>query len=174
MALATLYGHAEIVEHLLNEGFNVNLRDEGYRTPLHYAVLGNQIEISRLLISKGAEVDAIGEILDQNRSTPLHLAVRHGDCEVHKWKKRTIRPVLLLRHIWFVTFQRHTVVTYQQLISCLFLNIQKDLILFSFFLVFLYVQNQTTRDLVPEIIDLGPMCITDLFQNKYVAYFNPK
>ena len=30
------------------------------------------------------------------------------------------------------------------------------------------------RDIVPEIIDSGPMCITDLFQNKYLAYFNPK
>ena len=28
-----------------------------------------------------------------------------------------------------------------------------------------------TRYLVPEIIDSGP---TDLFQNKYLAYFNPK
>ena len=32
----------------------------------------------------------------------------------------------------------------------------------------------TVQDLVPEIIDSGPMCITDLFQNKSVAYFNPK
>ena len=31
-----------------------------------------------------------------------------------------------------------------------------------------------TRDTVPEIIDSGPMCITDLFQSKYIAYFNPK
>ena len=30
------------------------------------------------------------------------------------------------------------------------------------------------RDLVPEIIDSGPMCITDLFQNKYLAYFKQK
>jgi hypothetical protein len=30
------------------------------------------------------------------------------------------------------------------------------------------------QDTVPEIIDSGPMCITDLFQNKSVAYFNPK
>ena len=29
----------------------------------------------------------------------------------------------------------------------------------------------TIRDLVPEIIDSGPMCISDLFQNKSLAYF---
>ena len=34
--------------------------------------------------------------------------------------------------------------------------------------------NGLIRDLVPEIIDSGPMCITDLFQDKYLAYFNPK
>ena len=82
MALAALYGHTEIVEHILNEGFNVNLRDKGYRTALHYAVLGYQIKMTELLVSKGAKVDAIGEILDQNQSTSLHLAVRLGDFEV--------------------------------------------------------------------------------------------
>ena len=82
MALAALYGHSEIVEYLLKEGFDVNSRDKGNRTALHYAVLGNQIELSRLLISKGAKVDAIGEILDQNQSTSLHLAIQLGDCEV--------------------------------------------------------------------------------------------
>ena len=41
----------------------------------------------------------------------------------------------------------------------------------------MYVQVHTSiileavRDTVPEIIDLGPMCITDLFHNKYLALF---
>ena len=30
------------------------------------------------------------------------------------------------------------------------------------------------RSMRPEINDSGPMCITDLFQDKYLAYFNPK
>ena len=30
------------------------------------------------------------------------------------------------------------------------------------------------RDIVPEIIDSGPICITDLFQNNYLAYLNSK
>ena len=30
------------------------------------------------------------------------------------------------------------------------------------------------RDIVPEINNSGPMWITDLFQNKYLAYFNLK
>ena len=84
MALAALYGHTEIVEYLLNMGFNVNIRDKEKRTPLHYAVLGNQVEMSRLLIFKGAEIDAIGDLLGQNKSTPFHLAVRLGCCEMIK------------------------------------------------------------------------------------------
>ena len=34
--------------------------------------------------------------------------------------------------------------------------------------------SSPAQDTVPEIIDSGPMCITDLFQNKYLAYFIPK
>ena len=49
------------------------------------------------------------------------------------------RPVLLLRHIWFVIFHHYKLVTYQQLIICLFLDIQEDWMLFLFYLVFLYV-----------------------------------
>ena len=102
LALAALYGHAEITEYLLNEGFDVNSHDEGHRTPLHYAVLGNQIEISRLLTSKSAKVDAFGEILDQNKSTPLHLAVRLGYCEVcGKMNHHKICTTFFYR-FWFV------------------------------------------------------------------------
>ena len=34
-------------------------------------------------------------------------------------------------------------------------------------------KKAVAQDTVPEIIDSGPMCITDLFQDKYLAYFNP-
>ena len=29
-------------------------------------------------------------------------------------------------------------------------------------------------EILPEMIEWGPLCITDLFQNKSLAYFNPK
>ena len=41
-------------------------------------------------------------------------------------------------------------VTYQQLISCLFLWTQKDLLLFLFYLVFLNVQKQTTDQTISD------------------------
>ena len=34
---------------------------------------------------------------------------------------------------------------------------------------FIEIVIDETQDLVPEIVDSGPMCITDLFQNKYLA-----
>ena len=37
----------------------------------------------------------------------------------------------------------------------------------------LYSSLDISRDTVPETIDSGPMCITDLFQNKSLAYFSP-
>ena len=39
---------------------------------------------------------------------------------------------------------------------------------------YLELMNGPSQDTVPDIIDSGPMCITDLFQYKYLAYFNPK
>jgi hypothetical protein len=32
----------------------------------------------------------------------------------------------------------------------------------------------SARGIVTEINDSGPMCTTELFQVKYLAYFNPK
>ena len=32
----------------------------------------------------------------------------------------------------------------------------------------------SSRELVPEIIDSGPMYIKDLFQSKFIAYLNPE
>ena len=45
----------------------------------------------------------------------------------------------------------------------------------SWFLTSMQVHTTVEcRDIVPEIIEAGPLCITDLFQKKPVAYFNPK
>ena len=35
-------------------------------------------------------------------------------------------------------------------------------------------KKAVAQNTVPEIIDSGPMCITDLSQNKYLACFDPK
>ena len=34
--------------------------------------------------------------------------------------------------------------------------------------------SKVRAEILLEMIEWGPLCITDLFQNKSVAYFNPK
>jgi hypothetical protein len=34
--------------------------------------------------------------------------------------------------------------------------------------------DQTLPEILPEIIESGPLCVTNLFQDKSVAYFDPK
>lgn len=73
---AALAGDIEKVESLLAKGADVNERDdEGRgRTALHCACEKGHAEVAKLLISKGAYVNAIGW-----RKTPLHFAARSGD-----------------------------------------------------------------------------------------------
>ena len=51
-----------------------------WQTPLHLAVLTNQVEIARRLIVGGADI----EIQDCNGDTPLHIACRLGDLQMVK------------------------------------------------------------------------------------------
>jgi ankyrin repeat protein len=48
----------------------VNVKNEFGWTPLHYAALKGQKEIAELLIAKGADVNAVGDL----GRTPLDLA----------------------------------------------------------------------------------------------------
>ena len=73
---ATQYGIFDRVQHLLDvENVKVNTRDAENVTLLHWAAINNRLELSRLFLSREAEVDAIGGEL---KSTPLHWAVRQG------------------------------------------------------------------------------------------------
>jgi len=59
---------------LLGHGANVNARGRGHKTPLHLASLGGSLDVSRLLIERGADADA----QDDKFHTPFSMALALG------------------------------------------------------------------------------------------------
>lgn len=53
--VACLHGHKEVVEYLLNNNVDKNVKDLLNFTPFDYAVHGDQTEIKNLLIENGVE-----------------------------------------------------------------------------------------------------------------------
>ena len=82
-------GNIEAVRSLIQEGVNVNGRNELGETPLFGAVLCNSRAIAELLIHNGADVNA----RDKNGVTPLHAA---GELVGHN-NVKAMRS-LLLKH----------------------------------------------------------------------------
>lgn len=76
--IAAHFGHVDIVEFLLSQGFKVDPIDILERTPLHYAALtGDCVEI--LLKNKADHL-----IQDNLYRTPCHYAAMSGDLETVK------------------------------------------------------------------------------------------
>ncbi|KAI4455258.1 ankyrin repeat ph and sec7 domain containing protein secg-related [Holotrichia oblita] len=61
----------DLVQFLLERGANANLPDEDLKTPLHYAVKTDNINIIKLLLYAGANRN----LRDKHLRTPLHYAV---------------------------------------------------------------------------------------------------
>ena len=78
-------GHIEAVKHHLEAGADVNARDAGGMTPLHYTTLGGHKEIAELLIAKGANMNT----KNAEGKTPLDSAIQ---------LKRTETADLLRKH----------------------------------------------------------------------------
>lgn len=57
---ACVYGHRPVVEFLLAHGCSVNTKWDA-TTPLHSAAYGGQVELVRLLLDKGADMEALNE-----------------------------------------------------------------------------------------------------------------
>nr|BCR37383.1 transient receptor potential cation channel subfamily A member 1 isoform 277V [Buergeria buergeri] len=71
---AAKYGHLEIVFMMVNEGSDevLDAQDSKGSTPLHWAVIKNQVDSVKILLSRGANPN----LLNFYRLAPLHLAIQ--------------------------------------------------------------------------------------------------
>ncbi|EJD75737.1 tankyrase-2 [Loa loa] len=76
--LAAGYNNLEVVQFLLENGAEVNLKDKGGLIPLHNASSFGHLEIAALLIEYGAEVNHP----DKWGYTPLHEAAQKGRTQI--------------------------------------------------------------------------------------------
>jgi len=77
---AAAAGDIEQVKTLIAKGADVNERDLGGKTPLHYACEKGHTEVAKLLISRGADVNAVSSdrIMSPDWRKPLHYAAMGG------------------------------------------------------------------------------------------------
>jgi ankyrin repeat protein len=71
-------GHREIIELLIAEGVDVNVKDKTGAGPLLPAVLGGRKDIVEILIDEGADVNT----KNNKNVRPLHLAARDAQNEI--------------------------------------------------------------------------------------------
>jgi ankyrin repeat protein len=78
--LAAFFGKSEATRILLDSGASVHARGRNdlANQPLHAAAAGRHIEVCRVLVAAGADVNAT----QHGGSTPLHAAAEHGDVEL--------------------------------------------------------------------------------------------
>jgi len=74
---AAKHGDVDAAQRFLDQGADVNAKDEAGLTPLHLAAWRSHVEVARLLIQRGAEVNS-------GRITPLDWAASHGQKDVVK------------------------------------------------------------------------------------------
>jgi len=75
---AILEGNFDIARFLIEDGRNVNVKNENGSTPLHFAAIQNQIEGATLLIENGADLN----IKNAEGQTPLDIAIAQNHSEI--------------------------------------------------------------------------------------------
>ena len=80
LGLASFFGHFDVVEYLLQSGAEVNSLSKNSQQvmPLHSSVAGQHLEVSRILLEHGADVNA----KQADDFSPLHEAVQNGQVEM--------------------------------------------------------------------------------------------
>lgn len=82
LMLASFKGYYNISEYLLDHGSNVNQQTKDKYTALNYAIGGNHINVAKLLIKRGANIN-----LKNTIGTPLEYA----KFLTFKWKENRLR-----------------------------------------------------------------------------------
>lgn len=80
LGLAAFFGHEDVAEYLLSKGAQVSLASQNRMRvmPLHSAVAGRHLGISKTLLEHGADVNAA----QQDGFAPLHGAAQNGQLEM--------------------------------------------------------------------------------------------
>ena len=81
----SITGAPKIAELLISLGVYVNALEENGRTPLHIAAIYNNVEVAKVLLNNGANIDSQTGYLryvTENFTTPLHLAAQYRSVEV--------------------------------------------------------------------------------------------
>jgi Ankyrin repeats (3 copies) len=86
LAFAAQYGHAEIARALLDAGEDPNrFNPDGahsHSTPLHQAAMAGHLNVVKLLVERGAKIDALDRLW---KGTPLDWALHCKQLEVEKY-----------------------------------------------------------------------------------------
>ena len=75
---ASMSGHLDVMQYLLDKGAKINTRDRVYHTPLILAARDGRIKVVEFLIAKGAQI----EVRDNSRMTALTWASVRGNHDI--------------------------------------------------------------------------------------------
>jgi ankyrin repeat protein len=74
-------GRLDLAKLLLENGADVNAKNQASQTPLHFAARANQIELAKFLFASRAKINS----RDTSGRTPLHEATLKGHKEMVQW-----------------------------------------------------------------------------------------
>ena len=82
---AAYYGHLEIVKYLVENGADINAKDNNGWTSLIHAAYNGHLEVVKYLVENKADINAIGKYFGFDGLTSLMFASMNGHLEVVKY-----------------------------------------------------------------------------------------